>query len=149
MATIRKLARPHITYYVNEENKTITAVCEDIRDIFHSVVAEIERCTDVYLSNVKFPRKNLKHSHTVTCAPEDEWNEEYGKRIAFNKLFDRRLKSLINTMIEKKLASIVHAENLLVAMLSQPKYKGNKELFDFVADAKEFKKIYKEVKNNG
>jgi hypothetical protein len=157
--TTRKLAKEHIKYYIDKDNGTITAVCEDIRDVFHTITAYIERITNVYLSNLKYTGKTLKFSHTVRCAPEDEWNEEYGKRMAFNKLFDRKLKPLINNMIEKKISNIVHAENILVKLFTQPRYlmdfqKNNqteattKDFVSFYENAMRFKEVYKQVRKN-
>jgi hypothetical protein len=50
-------------------------------------------------------------------------------------------------MLDKKLKSIVHAENLLIKMLNQPKYLSCKNVEE-IESLMKFKEIYKQLKNN-
>ena len=104
---LRKICRKHVEYFVDEQNKTVTAVCHDARAIIREIAGDLESI--MYLSMSNFPTNRGKVWETARCDVRDEWNEETGKKIAFEKLYRRELKPEIFDflyLVDRKLNSI-------------------------------------------
>ena len=60
---------------------------------------------NVYTDYKEYNILKMRHYYTgiATCAPEDEWNEELGRKIAFSKAKDKCYKSFFkraNTIVQ-------------------------------------------------
>lgn len=96
--------RNYIEYYVNEEKKTVTAVLTSVRremvNMFEKKFnnAGFSACVDFWLSGkndalsdvMKFVPDKLVA--TATCAPEDEFDVEFGCSLARMRLIEKLYK---------------------------------------------------------
>ena len=79
-------------FYVNEEKRTVVCVIPKTRNMVFDFITD-----HFYEGNIAVfygrKRENLLMPRSFTgkavCAPEDEWNEETGKLIAFYKAKDK------------------------------------------------------------
>lgn len=77
-----------IKYFVNEEKRTVVAYIEGCRDDAYDEVSRISETYGVYISSYSEASKMPNSFRGISkCHPDDEWNEEIGKKVARRKLF--------------------------------------------------------------
>ena len=107
-------------FYVNEEERTIVCVIPYTRGMLSAFIYENFRWPDLDLEyginsqlddQLKMPSSFMGKA---VCAPEDEWNEELGKKIAASRCNEKIAKKRLDRSV-KKLAEakedVVKAEN--------------------------------------
>lgn len=112
MKNFNKIANCPITFHVNEEEKTVTAVMHDASDIFINYLLsnQLDQCkegvviTPFLISTKRCPyiRMRKDYSAHVHCDPADHFDSEIGRKLAKKKLmqnvyraFSRRLSRYI------------------------------------------------------
>jgi hypothetical protein len=114
---LRKALRKEVQYFVNEEKRTIVAVANiyfPLKEVCDKVIGDWVD-SDMLLPKAKYPESVI--TEKAVCDPEDEWSVEYGKKVAFEKLYRRHFRSLVGTMLEKFNNKVYHAQtNELKAM---------------------------------
>lgn len=96
-------------FIVNEQERKVICILEDTRDLVTDFVDINSWDCPFNLSKKEYGELKMPNRFTgiATCAPEDKWDEELGKAIAFGKL-----KYKIN-------ASMFKRGNKLVEMLDK------------------------------
>ena len=110
-------------FYVNEEARTIVCVIPKTKHMLLDFVKDHFRWNDIdidFALGSDFEKKLYmpgSFSGKAVCAPEDEWNEETGRIIAFAKAKDKCYKSffkranlLVQTM-DIRLGSMIELFN--------------------------------------
>ena len=81
-------SRKNATYHINKDKRVITCVLhnctDDFNDFEHSVHDKRERRLVVAYLYAGFAMKK-GYVGIARCAPEDEWDEEKGKLLAFHR----------------------------------------------------------------
>lgn len=110
-------------FYVNKDARMVVCVIPNTRDMMLDFICQYFRFSDVdFWSSTQFHldrRLALPHSFSgkAICAPEDEWNEETGKLIAFSKARDKCYKSfyrranMFAQVIDARLGDIIERFN--------------------------------------
>lgn len=85
-------------FYVNEDARTVVCVIPNTRSMVMDFIWEHFDWNDISMvDSVSQIRKQLLMPHSFTgkarCAPEDEWDEETGKLIAFARAKDKCYRS--------------------------------------------------------
>ena len=87
-------------FYVNEEKRTVICVIPHTREMLTEFIADHFRWENVNIWNAtggQLYRQDLKMPSSFTgkaiCAPEDNWDVETGKLIAFSRAKDKCYKS--------------------------------------------------------
>lgn len=87
-------------FYVNEEKHTVICVIPNTKDMLVEFIAEHFRWDSIDIWNTisgKLYTHDLRLPHSFTgkavCAPEDNWDVETGKLIAFSRAKDKCYKS--------------------------------------------------------
>ena len=106
-------------FYVDEEARVIICVIPHTRNLVKDFIQEHFEFPDVNMwAGIMwaYERKlNLPHSFMgkAVCAPEDEWNEELGKMIAFSRAknkaytsFFKRANNLVQT-VDRRLGDMI------------------------------------------
>ena len=100
-------------FFVDEEKRTVVCVIENTRNIVHDFFSLdiydvsnkstpiIFKVNDALWARLKLPDRFIGKA---VCAPEDEWNEEAGRLIAFD-----RAKMKLNTSFFKRAQLLVDA----------------------------------------
>lgn len=88
---IKNVCMKDCNFAINKEKRTIVCWLNETEDFFNDFL--FENCIDGWLSASQRDYKmNNRFVGIAYCAEEDEWNEEFGKRLAFyrmkRKLFD-------------------------------------------------------------
>ena len=113
-------------FYVDESARTVVCVIPRTGNILTNFIDEHFRWNDIDVSeaiswqSTKF-RNELKMPHSfmgkAVCAPEDEWNEELGRKIAFSrakdkcyKSFFKRANALVQT-VDRRLGDMIELFN--------------------------------------
>ena len=93
-------------FYVNEAEHVVVCVIPHTRRMVDDFIREHFSFNDVdfwYALDVDKVRMPDSFMGKAVCAPEDEWDEELGKMIAFSKAKDKCYKSFFkraNTFIQ-------------------------------------------------
>jgi hypothetical protein len=127
---LRKALRKEVKYFVNEEKRTIVATANvylPLREVCDKVIG-VWVNPYMLLPKVKYPESVI--TEKAICAPEDEWNVEYGKKVAFEKLYRRHFRSLVGTMFENFQSKTYYAVN------NQIKAMGYRQDKDFTHEYK-------------
>ena len=86
-------------FYVNEEERTVVCVIPKTRYMLENFTREHFKWNDfdfdfgidyAYMKSLYLPASFMGKA---VCAPEDEWNEELGRMIAFSRAKDKCYKS--------------------------------------------------------
>ena len=75
-------------FIVNEQERKVICILENTRDLVTDFVDINSFDCPFYLTKKEYEELKIPNRFTgiATCAPEDKWNEELGKAIAFSKL---------------------------------------------------------------
>ena len=90
------IRKEDVKYIVNPEQKKVVAYIEGTQWMFCDFVSENYPGTDMFWCNgnleekLKMPNKFIG---IATCSPDDVWNEETGRLIAFDRMKDNLNKS--------------------------------------------------------
>ena len=97
-------------FYVDEEARVVVCVIPNTRNLLQGFISEHFSWKDInvdwalaYDLNKKLELPNSFMGKAV-CAPEDEWDEELGKMIAFSRAKDKCYKSFFkraNLLVQK------------------------------------------------
>ena len=97
-------------FYVDEEARVVVCVIPNTRNLLQGFISEHFSWKDInvdwalaYDLNKKLELPNSFMGKAV-CAPEDEWDEELGKMIAFSRAKDKCYKSFFkraNMLVQK------------------------------------------------
>ena len=106
-------------FYVNEEERTVVCVIPKTRYMLENFVREHFKWNDFnfdlgleyeYMLTLYLPSSFMGKA---VCAPEDEWDEETGRMIAFSRAKDKCYKSFFKRanklvqMIDKRLGDMI------------------------------------------
>lgn len=101
-------------FYVNEEKRTVICVIPRTREMLTEFIADHFRWENVNIWSAtggKLYRQDLKMPSSFTgkaiCAPEDNWDVETGKMIAFSRAKDKCYKSFFKRA--NKLVQVIDA----------------------------------------
>lgn len=82
--------RKNAQYYINEEKRTITCVLQNCQNDLYEVINSIDCdcnmrfdcCFDMNYHELKMKKVYVG---VAKCAPDDTWDVEYGKLLAFHR----------------------------------------------------------------
>jgi hypothetical protein len=116
MKILKRILKKHTRYYVDKEKGIIIAKAYapyPLKEVCNQVVGK-------WVYAEKLIPKNLEYiTEKATVCPEDEWDEEYGKKIALEKLYKRKFKALVGTMFNNYLNKSLNSEvNIIITMES-------------------------------
>ena len=92
-----------INYIVNEEKGIVVCI---ISDCEYNAIALVENATDIMVNPIDVPDTfflSSQYKGIAKCVPEDTFNVEYGKKLAYRKAyvkyvsaFERKVKLITN-----------------------------------------------------
>ena len=89
-------------YIVDKEKRKVVCVIHDTRRLLYDFIYDYDDCLGDTINFYVMIMPN-QFSGVATCAEGDEWNEELGRKIAFNKAkeklnnaFFKRAKTYVN-----------------------------------------------------
>lgn len=132
MKQIKRIFRDSVEYYSNESTGITVAVCDDVGGVLIDIGLHLEGLLGFFPPIKLNPYGDHKISVKVVCQPEDEWNEEYGKRLAFKKLYHRQFKSILNNVLANCGKRILNADGIICGILGVP---STKNMLDFYVEA--------------
>lgn len=110
-------------FYVNEDEKVVVCVIPNTSHMVMDFIWDNFNWADINMSDaIDYRlRKEIRMPNSfmgkAVCAPEDEWNEELGKMIAFSKAKDKcyksffkRANSFVQT-IDQRLGDMIESFN--------------------------------------
>lgn len=110
-------------FYVNEAERVVVCVIPNTSHMVMDFIWDNFNWADINMSDaIDYRlRKEIRMPNSfmgkAICAPEDEWNEELGKMIAFSKAKDKCYKSFFkraNTfvqMVDQRLGNMIESFN--------------------------------------
>lgn len=130
-------------FYVNEEERTVVCVIPNTGDMVRNFIEEHFRWGDLdfgFAMSYNFIEQKLRMPHSFSgkavCAPEDEWDVEFGKKIAFSKAknkcyrsFFRRANMFVRN-IDTRLGDIINLFNDFGEKLDKKSKALQKEIDD-------------------
>lgn len=86
------------TFVVDEDKRTIVCYITNTRDMFRDFVSDFHWALYSYMldySEKKEPFTLMPNRFVgvATCSPDDTWNEEFGKRLAFDRMKEKLHRS--------------------------------------------------------
>jgi hypothetical protein len=106
-------------FYVDEEARTVICVIPNTKNMVNDFIWDHFQWSDVNMSDaldyhlrrqIKMPKSFMGKA---VCAPEDEWNEELGRMLAFSraknkcyKSFFKRANRLVQT-VDRRLSDMI------------------------------------------
>jgi hypothetical protein len=123
MKQIKKIFRDSVVYYSDESTGITVAVCDDVGGVLIDIALHLEGLLGFFPPVKIKPYSDHKISVKVVCQPEDEWNEEYGRRLAFNKLYHRQFKSILNNVLANCAKRILNADEIICGIMKIPSTK--------------------------
>ena len=91
------IKREDVKYFVNEEKRTVVAVLEGTEDLFTDFMYDNNGplpCRDYCELDDRYSLPN-RFVGIAKCSVNDEWNEQLGKLIAFDRLKEKVNNSFI------------------------------------------------------
>ena len=91
------IKREDVKYFVNEEKRTVVAVLEGTECLFTDFMYENDGplpCRDYYELDDRYSLPN-RFVGIAKCSVNDEWNEQLGKLIAFDRLKEKVNNSFV------------------------------------------------------
>ena len=119
MKQIKRIFKKHVSFYSNEKSRITVAVCDNVGHVLFEIQDYLEGIFGFYPPMKIENYRGKKISIKVICQPEDEWDEEYGRRLALNKLYQRQFKSILNNVLSNALRRIGTADDSLCQILGQ------------------------------
>lgn len=108
-------------FYVDEAARVIICVIPNTEDMVDDFIAEHFNYPELDFTVYGKLRKAIKMPYSfmgkAVCAPEDEWNETLGKKIAFAKAKDKCYKSFFKRAnifiqcVDRRLGDMINAFN--------------------------------------
>lgn len=100
------IRREDVKYHVNKEKKIVVAILEHTEDLFINYIEEnggLYSYESIWrdLKKYSMPARFVGISK---CGPDDEWDEDFGKLVAFD-----RLKEKLNKSFVKRANTYVHS----------------------------------------
>lgn len=96
-----------IKYFINKEEKTVVCVLENCKYDFINFLSRVDNPLIDISTNLEYLMPFSFHGR-ARCAEGDEWNEEYGKKLAYHRAKNAHDKCLFNkcnklmTYLDKK-----------------------------------------------
>ena len=93
------VSKKNCKFYVDKEARTVVCVIPDTRFTF---VRFIEKNMDAYQIALSFPYPYNDYyfpssiSAKAKCAPEDEWDEEFGRELAYQRAKEKFYRYFFN-----------------------------------------------------
>lgn len=127
-----------VQYIVKKDERVVICVINGTRNYFSDYMSN-RLCQQDYLDSIAFcieDKYNLKNSYSgvARCAPGDEWNEELGRKIAFNKAkeklnsaFFKRAKTYVNE-VDNRFNQLIGVINNYGSRLADDAEKREKEI---------------------
>jgi len=115
---LKSILKQETKYFVNEQNRTVTATCS-AENVLFSITYAIYVVTGLSLEQ----HKNLsrKLAWTARCSPEDLWNVDIGKKVALEGLYRNEFKPLAYETIAYWQRKLNQANVLLETTVSRTK----------------------------
>lgn len=94
-----EVSKKNCKFYVDKDARIVVCVIPDTRFTF---VRFIEKNTAAYQIALPFPYPYDEYyfpssiSAKAKCAPEDEWNEEYGRELAYQRAKEKYYRYFFN-----------------------------------------------------
>lgn len=144
------IRKDDVKYVIQPEQKKVVAYIEGTRNLFNDFVEEnagpwIDQ--DFWISDSQDFSKKLempnKFVGVATCGPDDEWNEDTGRLIAFDRMKDSLNKSFFkraNTYVaamEKALDDFCDKVNAYGAKLEHNTIRRKQVISKVLGDAEE------------
>ena len=105
-------------FYVNEKNRTVTCVIEDTKHLLEKFVNYNLWVTPKVADKAKCLYLPNKFVGIARCAPEDTWDEDFGRRLAYTKareklhtVFFKRANDYVNE-VDNNLNEIISSLNM-------------------------------------
>lgn len=110
-------------FYVDEEARTIICVIPNTKNMVNDFIWDHFQWSDVNMSDaldyhlrrqIKMPKSFMGKA---VCAPEDEWDEELGRMLAFSRAKDKCYKSFFKRAnmfvqtVDRRLGDMIEAFN--------------------------------------
>lgn len=110
-------------FYVDEEARTVICVIPNTKNMVNDFIWDHFQWSDVNMSDaldyhlrrqIKMPKSFMGKA---VCAPEDEWNEELGRMLAFSRAKDKCYKSFFKRAnmfvqtVDRRLGDMIEAFN--------------------------------------
>ena len=110
-------------FYVDEEARTVVCVIPNTKNMVNDFIWDHFQWSDVNMSDaldytlrrqIKMPKSFMGKA---VCAPEDEWDEELGRMIAFSRAKDKCYKSFFKRAnmfvqtVDRRLGDMIEAFN--------------------------------------
>ena len=92
------IKREDVKYFVNEEKRTVVAVLEGTKCLFTDFIYENDGLMSFHDHYYDFDNRYLLPNRFVgiaKCSVNDEWNEQLGKLIAFDRLKEKVNNSFV------------------------------------------------------
>ncbi len=127
-----------VQYIVKKDERVVICVINGTKDYFCDYMSNRLGQQD-YLDRIAFcieDKYDLKNSYSgvARCAPGDEWNEELGRKIAFNKAkeklnsaFFKRAKTYVNE-VDNRFNQLIGVINNYGSRLADDAEKREKEI---------------------
>ena len=131
-------------FYVDEVARTVICIIPDTQEMIESFIYEHFKFNDIdffqaanlfYRSKfgaaIRMPRSFMGKA---VCAPEDEWDEALGRKIAFARAKDKCYKSFFKRMnlfvqtVDRRLGNMIDTLNDFGLKLSEKKEKLESEI---------------------
>lgn len=89
------------TFVVNEEKRTVVCYYEGCRKMVYHTIRDTpfhEIYRYIYEHYPEMAYMKDRYAGVAKCAPDDEWDEEIGRHIAFYRLCDKVMRSYFKRM---------------------------------------------------
>ncbi len=123
-------------FYVNKDKRKVVCVYSDSQWLLYKYLWQNCNWYHGVNSRVEMPKRFIG---VATCAENDEWNEELGKRLAFHRMKDklhrsffRRANNYVN-MLDRELNKLMSGLNLYGEALTKSMAYRERELHDQVS----------------
>ena len=98
-----------ISYYIDKNNQTIVCVLSGCK---HIAVQRLNKYCRHFVADDKYVISDI-FVGKAKCSPDDEWNEDYGKKIALNRARHKRNLAINKKIREALLTSIEELTELV------------------------------------
>ena len=105
---LHEYERPYLKYYINEENRTITCKIDEREDYFsyHNLMVK-KLLKHLNMESAKKEARNILIDFepeveyaTAKCSPDDFFDIDKGKRLAYRKLCKKYQKAMLNRLFD-------------------------------------------------
>ena len=128
-------------FHIDEKNRKVVCILEDTMWKLEEFLEDNKNTEllNMYPSDVQMP---IRFVGIATCSPDDTWNEDFGKRIAFSRAKKAFYKSFFLTAesyvnkLDNQLALLISALNDFGESISKNLDKNTKYINDYLSNNK-------------